>query len=204
MPTVEELTKQVEDLTRLVKKQSELLTKTGQQVLELQVEAQRKRVSDFDPKGGKASRAPARIDTSDVATDEDLIELVGELQGQLEVFEERTIKRLVNSKKGKNDVLALVWNHDMEEPPLEWFPRDIEAFSKIDDDQLVQLARFYEKLPPTQEERAQFEDYAEGKIDKVVDIKVDPANYTKDQLIEAFDNVARFIGVDIRRGTDNW
>lgn len=205
MSTVEELTQKVADLTILVQKQSQLLSKTGQQVLTLQVDAQRQRVSDFDPKGGKPTRST--VDTSDFATNEDIVQLVGELQGQLDILEERSMRRLINSKKGKTEVLALIPNHDGEEPNLEFFPRDIEAFSKIDDNTLVKLARFYEKLPPTKEERAQFEDFVEGKIEKVPDqddIQVDASSYSPDELIEAFDNVARFIGLDIRRGVDAW
>ncbi len=208
-PTVEQLTQQVNELSLLVKKQSQLLTKTGEQVLHLQVKSQREGVEDFDPKSlsGKASqrRKAPNFDTTDFATNEDIVQLVGELQGQLEVIEERSIRRLVNSQKKTGDVLAPQLNNDGEEPPLELYPKDIEAFTKINDETLVQLARFYEVLPPTEEERAKFEDFVEGKSDNLeAEVKIDASRYSKDDLNEAFDKLARTLGLNVRRTVEAW
>lgn len=191
-PTVEQLTQQINDLSLLVKKQSQLLTKTGEQVLTLQVRAQRE--SDNEPKSlsGKVSqrRKQPTFDTTDFATNDDLVQLVGELQGQLEVIEERSIRRLVNSQKKEGDVLAPQLNSDGEEPPLELYPKDIEAFTKINDSDLVKLARFYEVLAPTQEEKAKFEDFVEGKSEKLdTEVAVDPSLYSQDDLNDAFDKL---------------
>jgi len=208
-PTVEQLTQQVSELSLLVKKQSQLLTKTGEQVLNLQVKSQREGVENFDPKSlsGKASqrKKTPTFDTTDFATNEDLVQLVGELQGQLEVIEERSIRRLVNSQKKQGEVLAPQLNNDGEEPPFELYPKDIDAFSKIDDSTLVQLSRFYEVLPPTEEERAKFEDFVEGKSEKLdTDVKVDASAYSKDDLDEAFDKLARTLGLSVRRTVEAW
>lgn len=210
MSSVEELTKQVEELSLIVKKQQTLLQKTGQQVLSLQVDAQKKRVEDFEPTSlsgkGKTTKRVSALESTDFATNEDLVQLVGELQGQLEILEERSIRRLINSQKKDTENLALVLNHDGEQPPLELFPSNIEEFTKIKDEELVQLARFYELLPPTAEERAQFEDFVEGKTESPEnpDLKITAASYTKEDLVEAFDSIARFIGVKVRRGVDAW
>ncbi|CCH40853.1 hypothetical protein BN7_387 [Wickerhamomyces ciferrii] len=211
VPTVEELTNQVNDLTLLVKKQSQLLSKTGEQVLSLQVKSQKESIDNFDPKSlrGSSSRVSKKIpqlDTTDFATNEDLVELVGELQGQLDVIEERSIRRLVNSHKKSTDILAPQLNHDGEEPPLEIYPKNVEEFTKISDSNLVQLARFYEALPPTEAEKREFEAFVEGKSDKVQEssIKVDASSYSKDDLDEAFDKVARLLGLPVRRTVEAW
>lgn len=205
MSTVEELTQKVEELSILAKKQSDLLAKTGEQVLSLQVQNQKTRVSEFGSFRKSKSSFPQHIDTSDFATNEDLVQLVGELEGQLEILEERSIRRLINSKKKEGETLAPVLNHNGEEPDLSRYPKDIAAFEKIDDETLVNLARFYQLLPPTKEERAKFEELIEAgdpKLEISVDVK--PSDFTEDILIDAFDDLARFLGLPSRRGADAW
>lgn len=208
MSEVESLKQQVADLAALVKKQSQLLTKTGQQVLSLQVESTKHKVSDFNPKnlsGAPRSRHQPSVDTTDFATNEDLVQLVGELQGQLEVLEERGIRRLINSQKKAGEVLAPLLNQDGEEPSFELFPGTLAEFEKLNDEDLVKLARFYELLPPTAAERAKFEEFIEGKSDSPdADVVVKPSDFSKDDLVEAYDKLARFLGLSFRRGDDAW
>ncbi|CDR39362.1 CYFA0S03e02520g1_1 [Cyberlindnera fabianii] len=207
MSDVESLTKQIEELKLVVKKQSDLLTKTGEQVLRLQVSSTRGKIDAFDPSsvgGTPKQRRGKQLDTSDFATNEDLVQLVGELQGQLDVLEERAIRRLVNSKKTETELLAPLLSAYGEEPPLELFPRDIAAFEKIGDEDLVKLARFYELLPPTAEERAKFEEFVEGKDSQPAEVEVTASSFSKDELIEAFDTLSRFLGLSVRRGDDTW
>ena len=97
----DELTKlrsQVEELQQLVKKQNLLISKTGQSVLELQLAKQKTDVEEFDSKyaGGKSKTVASHGDTTDFATNEDLVQLVGELQGQLDSIEERSVRRPVS------------------------------------------------------------------------------------------------------------
>lgn len=200
--TVESLREQMEELALLVKKQSELLTKTGQQVLTLQVDNTKSKMANFNPKNSKHQSS---VDTSDFATNEDLVQLVGELQGQLELLEERSIRRLINSQKKQGEVLAPLLNHDGDEPPVEIFPGNLYAFEKLGDEELVQLARFYELLPATEAERAKFDEFVEGKSETPdLDVAVKAADFSKDDLTEAFDKLSRFLGLSIRRGQDAW
>jgi hypothetical protein len=204
---VETLRTQLEELSLLVKKQSELLTKTGQQVLTLQVENTKNKVASFNPKN--VSRASSKhqptIDTTDFVTNEDLVQLVGELQGQLDVLEERSIRRLINSQKKSGEILAPLLNHDGEEPSVELFPRDLDAFEKLNNEDLVQLARFYELLPPTAEERAKFDEFVEGTSETPdVDVTIKASDFSNDDLVEAYDKLSRFLGLKFRRGEDAW
>ncbi|SCV05517.1 LANO_0H09230g1_1 [Lachancea nothofagi CBS 11611] len=215
------LRNQVEELQQLVKKQNLLISKTGQSVLELQVAKQKSDVEDFDSKysgfnkGGKTSvTAASHGDTTDFATNEDLVQLVGELQGQLESIEERSIRRLVNSTKTeKKDYLAPLPNSDGEIPSVSesFFPRSLGDFESVSDVDLFKLAKFYELLAPSLKEQEKFEDYLEGKLENFhindmseEDVKKELANFTADQLVETFNDVARFLGVKSRRGTDIW
>ncbi|KAH3679680.1 hypothetical protein WICMUC_000820 [Wickerhamomyces mucosus] len=215
MSSIEELQIKIKALEELVAKQTKLISRTGEQVLNLQVQSTSDKVARFNPyslTGEQPIKKPSKFSkhesTEDYATNEDLVQLVGELQGQLDLIEERSIRRLINSNKKPSDNLAPLFNHDGEEPDLSLYPKDIEALIKIEDINLIKLARFYELLPPTQEERSKFEEYLEGKrenpdLEEVEkEIKID--DYSKEELIEAFDRLARFIGVDARRGEDVW
>ncbi|SCU88128.1 LADA_0E08350g1_1 [Lachancea dasiensis] len=212
---------QVEELQQLVKKQNLLISKTGQSVLELQVAKQKSDVDGLDTqfsgfgKGGKTSTSSAHNDpTTDFATNEDLVQLVGELQGQLESIEERSIRRLVNSTKTeKKDYLAPLPNSDGEIPVVAdgFFPRSLEDFETISNVDLFRLAKYYELLPPSLKEQEKFEDYLEGKLENFhindlpeEDVKKELGNFSADQLVETFNDVARFLGVKSRRGTDIW
>lgn len=209
MSTVEELTEQLQDLSLLVKKQSEMLAKTGEQVLLLQIQNQKMRVCDFGSSlgkiGGKARLAKS-IDTTEFATNDDLVQLVGELQGQLDILEERSIRRLINSQKKDGETLAPILNHNGEEPDLAIYPKDIAALEELDDASLVKLAKFYELLAPTEGERKKFDELVESEDARLdtFEYEVKPEDYSKEELIDAFDDLSRFLGLAARRGTDAW
>ncbi|SCU97893.1 LAMI_0F11958g1_1 [Lachancea mirantina] len=209
------LRKQVEELQELVKKQNLLISKTGQSVLELQVAKQRADVDSFDTKFGssKGSKSGGNlVDTTDFATNEDLVTLVGELQSQLDSIEERSIRRTINSTKIKDDEFLVALPNAYGEIPETsegWFPRSVGDLEKIPDTKLFRLAKFYELLPPSLEEQEKFEDFVEGKLDNfhINDITEDQIEkelkgYTKDQLTEIFNDVARYLGVKNRRGIE--
>ncbi|KAM3160696.1 MRP8-like protein [Lachancea thermotolerans] len=214
---VAKLKSQVEELQQLVKKQNLLISKTGQSVLELQLAKQKTDVEEFDSKfaGAKSGKhAASHGDNTDYATNEDLVQLVGELQGQLDSIEERSIRRLVNSTKSeKKDYLAPLPNADGEIPSAtdSIFPESLEDFENITNVKLFKLAKYYELLPPSLKEQEKFEDYLEGKLDNFhindmtdEDVEKELKNFSEDQLVEAFNDVARYLGVKSRRGTDIW
>ena len=144
----------------------------------------------------------------------DRVQLVGELQGQLDSIEERSVRRLVNSTKGeKKDYLAPLPNADGEIPSVTegFFPRALEDFESISDINLFKLAKYYELLPPSLKEKEKFEDYLEGKLENFhindmsdEDVEKELKEFSQDQLTETFNDVARYLGVRSRRGTDIW
>ncbi|CAI4034629.1 hypothetical protein SMKI_11G0770 [Saccharomyces mikatae IFO 1815] len=215
---IELLQKQVSELQELVKKQSLIISKTGERVLELQVSKQKHDVSDFDSKFSKSvskkSGSTAQFDATDFATNEDLVELVKELQGELNFIEERSIRRLVNSlKKEDNDVVAPLPNADGDIPVISdgIFPKSLKEFKNISDLNLVRLAKFYERLPPTLKEQEDFENFLEGKVEAFhinettdEEISKELEKFSKDDLDDAFNDVARYLGLSLRRGTEIW
>lgn len=211
---LKKLKSQVEDLQELVKKQNLLISKTGQSVLELQVAKQRADVEDLDSKFVAAKSGKSHIDTTDLATNDDLVQLVGELQGQLDSMEERSIRRLVNSTKTeKKEYLAPLPNADGEIPTVSdgFFPRSLEDFETLSNVNLFKLAKFYELLPPSLKEQEKFEDFLEGKVENFhindatdEEIEAELKNYSEDQLTDIFNDVARYLGVRTRKGTDIW
>ncbi|QLQ81036.1 hypothetical protein HG537_0E03910 [Torulaspora globosa] len=209
---LELLKQQVTELQELVKRQSLIISKTGQNVLELQVAKQKAGVEAFGKTG--VSKSSSQLEGADFATNEDLVQLVGELQGQLETIEERSIRRLVNSMKNDpKDLISPLPNSDAEIPVVGegLFPRSLEEFEKISDTALYKLAKFYELLPPSLKEQEQFEDYLEGKVEefhiseiKDEEVEKELKKYSSDQLEDVFNDVARYLGLKLRRGTSAW
>ncbi|QLL33478.1 hypothetical protein HG536_0E03890 [Torulaspora globosa] len=207
---LELLKQQVAELQELVKRQSLIISKTGQNVLELQVARQKAGVEAFGK--APASKSGSQVEAADYATNEDLVQLVGELQGQLENIEERSIRRLVNSTKSDpKDLISPLPNSDAEIPAEGFFPRSLEEFERISDTALYKLAKFYELLPPSLKEQEQFEDYLEGKVEefhiseiKDEEVEKELKKYSSDQLEDVFNDVARYLGLKLRRGTSTW
>lgn len=210
------LKQQVQELQELVKRQNLLISKTGQSVLELQVSKQRSDIEDLDDKylPSKGKKSSSQFDSTDFATNEDLVQLVGELQGQLDTIEERSVRRLVNSTKvDAKDFLAPLPNADGEIPAISdgVFPRSLQDFEKLDNSKLFRLSKFYELLPPSLKEQEKFEDFLEGKVENFhinetteEDVEKELENYSEEQLTDIFNDLARYLGIKTRRGTDVW
>lgn len=212
---LELLKTQVAELQELVRRQSLLISKTGQNVLELQVSKQRADVDSFGNKASSGSKVSnSQVENADLATNEDLVQLVGELQGQLDTIEERSIRRLANSTKTENkEFLSPLPNADGEILLAEanLFPHTLKDFEDVSDISLFKLAKFYELLPPSLKEQEAFEDFLEGKvqdfhIDEIPDEEVQKElkNYSSDQLEDIFNDLARYLGLKLRRGTATW
>lgn len=208
---IESLKKQIEDLHDIIKKQNELITKTGKNVLELQIEKQRADVKSF---GTPKNSSQGGFDSTDFATNDDLVELVGELQGELSLIEERSIRRSVNSIKIKpEDILAPLPNADGDIPSIkdDFFPTTLKEFENLADIKLFRLAKFYERLPPSAKEQENLEKYLDGKMEAMhvsdltdSDIEKELKHYTKVQIDDIYNEVARYLGLHARRGTDVW
>ena len=206
---LEKLQKKVDDLERIVKKQTLLISKTGENVIELQLSKQKSGVAALAAPG-----SGNLIDPGDVATNNDFVELVRELQGELDRIEERSIRRLANTTKTEpSDIIAPLPNADGDVPALKdgFFPETVKDFQEISDIQLFRLAKFYERLALNAKEMEKYEEYLEGKIGTMQitdtseeDLKKEIAQYSKSQIDDLFNDVARYLGLRIRRGTDSW
>lgn len=195
---LEELEKELAELKGQLAKQKTLVAKTAEQVLSIQVKDTKKKLDEVpNPLVPNA----AAIDTSDFATNEDLVQLVGELQGQLNILEQKSVLRTVNSHQHKeSDVLIPLPNLDGEMPIAEIFPHSVAEFANLGDDLIVQLCKFYQLLPVTLEERAKMQAFVEGKIASPNDpLNKDyepPADdYPPDTIEQLYSELADFLGV---------
>lgn len=205
---VQELKKRIESLETLVKRQNLLIGKTGQSMMELQVSRQRSDLANFQTSKGSS------LDTGDVATNNDLVQLVAELQGELNNMEERSIRRLANTSKTKpDDNIAPLLNGDGDIPNVKdsWFPKTIKEFETLTDVALFRLAKFYERVPLSGKEQEKYEQYLDGKIENMQitdssdeDIAKEVTNYSADQIDDIYNDVARYLGLSTRRGVHEW
>ncbi|SMN22232.1 similar to Saccharomyces cerevisiae YKL142W MRP8 Protein of unknown function [Maudiozyma saulgeensis] len=204
----QDLQKRIEALETLVKKQNVLIGKTGKGMLEMQIEKQKSDLSKYSgsKKGG--------LDSGDVATNEDLVQLVAELQGELNNIEERSIRRMANSGKSKStDSIAPLLNADGDVPTVKdsWFPGTVGEFEKLSDIELFRLAKFYERVPLSGKEHEKYEQYLEGKLETMKitdtndeDLATQIKNYSPDQIDDIFNDVSRYLGLPTRRGVYEW
>lgn len=207
---IDQIKREVAKLNEIIKRQSLLISKTGQSLLQLQISQQRTDVENLG-----TSRKKNSVQTvSDFATNDDLVQLVGELQGQLDTIEDRSIRRTVNcGKVDPNDVIAPMPNADSEilAPQDGLFPNTVKEFEELTDVKLFRIAKFYELVPPSAKEEENFEKYLEGKVENFhitdipdEDIGKQLGDYKKDQLDDVFNDLARYLGLRSRRGTDIW
>lgn len=205
----ETLQKKIDELFAIVSKQSEVIANTGRQLLDIQVKDVKSKMSQMDVKP-----APA-IDTEDFVTNEDIVQLVGELQSQLDFLEDRTIKRGYNThidnKSAPSSKIAPLCNKYGEPEPSN-YPNTVEELNLLAPVDLLQLAEYYELLvenePDAELERIVNSDnltkedaeklMGPRQLDKTLEEKLEL--FTKEDLDDLFDEFARFIGVRIRRG----
>lgn len=202
----EDLEAKVRELSELVHKQSEVLAQTGKQLLELQVKDIKSKMAAMEPQ--------QKIDTDDFATDEDIVRLVCELQGQLDFLEDRMSKRVFNShaSEASSAKLAPVSNRDGEAPPM--FPATLGELQKLPPLAIMQLCEFYELIDdyePAEELEAimKAETLSAEDAEKLfaqqpkllMSLEEKVAQLTKEDEAELFDELARYIGVRVRKGT---
>ncbi|KAG7763690.1 hypothetical protein KL946_003791 [Ogataea haglerorum] len=212
MSSLEELKNEVDQLKELVARQSKVIGRTGEQLLRFQVRQTDRELNSIDvPRVGTDSTTSkhGQIDTSEFATNDDIVQLVGELQGQLNILEQRSLRRTINSGLSKDtDLIAPVLNSDGDEPPDTIFPKTLKQFRELSDDSVLALCHFYELLPPTLEEEAKLRAFMEGKIKSP---NVDPSefkpssvDYSKEVLDSLYDDLARFLGLKFRKTEHAW
>lgn len=216
--TLEQLHDQVQSLSKVVEMQSQLIAKTGKQLMDIQVKDVK---SKMNADTEKSSSKVANVDMDDYPTNEDIIQLVGELQGQLDMLEDRNIRRTINSHLSSDDkggLIAPIANKDGDEPPDDIFPANIDELLKLSKYEIVQLCEFYELVIPMdqQEHLKKFLQNNNEMVDiegakRLLEVGADNATlkervdaYSEKQIDELFDLLTRFIGVRARRGKYAW
>ncbi|CAK7900929.1 hypothetical protein CAAN1_11S00540 [[Candida] anglica] len=211
--SIEQLSEQVRNLTAIVEKQSQIIAQTGQQVLDLQVKDVKSKMNSMDIDGGKPS-----IDVDDFVTNEDIVQLVGELQGQLDFLEDRGIKRVINSTIDKTDLRAIIaplTNRDGELPNNEIFPNTVDEFLNISPPTIILLCEFYELINNNNDESLQklLESGAVSSIEEAHAVFQQQQSesledklkaYTPQQLDIFVDELARYLGLRFRKQKSVW
>ncbi|KAG7195203.1 uncharacterized protein KQ657_003729 [Scheffersomyces spartinae] len=175
--TLEQLNEQVQALTHLCQKQSKIIASTGQQLLELQ----KQRLKEID-----TTPDLSKIDFDDFVTNDDLVGLVAELQGQLEQLDERLIRRTFNSSS--KTIIAPLINQDGELPEKLLFPATISELESIEKFALVLLAEFYDLT----------------LIDETIPFDKRVEAVTDEKEIDLFNLLAQYLGLGVRRGSPEW
>lgn len=196
MASDDSLQAQIDDLKAQVAKQHNIVVKTAQQMLAMQVK-ETKAQMDAIPNPGAI--ATGGIDTTEFATNEDLVQLVGELQGQLNLLEQKSVLRTINAHQSADeDILIPLPNVDGIMPVKDVFPHSIAEFKTLAGETILHLAKFYHLLPPTLEERAKMQAFVDGKIENpndAGDYEAPAEDYPPETIDEMFSELADFLGV---------
>lgn len=207
--STEAIQAQLDELKLAVQNQNKVLATTGKQVMEMQLKDVKAKMSGLD-----ATPAAPKFDPEDFATNEDIVQLVCELQGQLDFLEDRSIKRTYNSHLSEasagSEKLAPLCNKDGAPAP-QFFPVTLLDLRDITDTDLFRLCEFYELIvenepTPELESILKSDDLTQQDAEKLLNAtSVAPVeeklkSLSLDDITELFDEFARYIGVRIRRG----
>lgn len=185
--SVEELSKRVDALSSFVEKQAKMIGKTGEQLVSMQVQ----NVKELMAGGSKP-----QVDMDDYITNDDIVQLVGELQSQLDGLEERTTRRMFNCQLSVEDDgghIAPISNKDGEFPG-EGFPDTVGQFKKLGKQIVIELCRFYEiirqELP---------ENFQPDQVESEEDFWKRMEKLTDDDIDGYIDELAKYLGLRVRR-----
>ncbi|PVH16049.1 60S ribosomal protein L2-A [Candidozyma duobushaemuli] len=168
--SVEEVNKRVDELSALVQKQSEVIAKTGKQMMEYQVKDVKSRMASLN-----TEQPQQKIDTDEFATNDDLVQLVTELQNQLDFLEDRNVKRTLGELKNLDAASLLQLCEFFELIVENNNPEEVAELLKSE----TLSAEDAEKL---------FNPKSKSLEEKLKALK-------KEDEVELFDELARFIGV---------
>ncbi|VEU19720.1 DEKNAAC100233 [Brettanomyces naardenensis] len=202
---------QINELKLQVGKQRKVLAETAQQLLGLQLKQSREQLAAIpnpDPASVLASEgsrgSTTSLDNTDFATNEDLVQLVSELQGQLTILDQRSYNRVSNSLLTEDDeeILPLP-DVDGNFAPKDIYPGTVREFKDLSAEKLIKLSSFYELLPETAEEEARMKAFIAGKITSpnVPPEEFQPKadDYSSETLDKLYEDFRKFIGVRFKR-----
>ncbi|KAF5099465.1 hypothetical protein D0Z03_001001 [Geotrichum reessii] len=217
-PSIESLQKQIEQLTLQVQKNTKILIKTGQKVLEYEVNNEKAKMHGENA-GSSSDINKETNEEDELVKNQDLVELVTELQTQLDLLDTRSIRRSANANKtADNDYIAPLPNNEGEIPSISnktdgsdnnGFPATLGALKALSDGDVEQWLRYYELLPPDEAELKELfgEDIVNSTSEEVreaVSAATSKKQLSKEELDGQFDDLARFLGLRVRRSPFAW
>ncbi|CUM64756.1 uncharacterized protein PRCAT00002367001 [Priceomyces carsonii] len=211
---LEQLNSKVAELTAFMEKQSQLIAKTGHQVMEIKIKDMKDKMEQMDAGNPVATN----VDMTDYVTNDDIVQLVGELQGQLDHLENRTIRRVFNAQLDEHEnqsIIAPLTNKDGDLPPDDIFPRTIFDFKGLNRAGIIRLCVFYE-LIITDNENEALKEFLDGShtVQESQKLLFNPSiedgvekrikSYTDKQIDDLFDELAKYLGIKLRRNKGTW
>uniref|UniRef100_A0A060TC01 ARAD1D38610p n=1 Tax=Blastobotrys adeninivorans TaxID=409370 RepID=A0A060TC01_BLAAD len=225
----DEVQKLKDDVARLaeqVRKNSKAIVDTGRHVLSLEVDKERKSLKSL---GISSEPKPSRIpgDESDdedeegngkkPATSDDIVELVTELQVQLDLLDDRSMRRSANAFATEDtDAIAPMPSRDGGYPgdketlndgeiaATAPFPKTLGEFKQMSDSQVDFWARWYELLPPDEVELRDILARAGTTMEELGVDKPPAVERSKEESDNTYDTLARFFGLRTRRTKGAW
>ncbi|PRT55962.1 Uncharacterized protein MRP8 [Wickerhamiella sorbophila] len=193
-------TAEIAEIKAQIKKMQNVIAMTGRQIVELQLDSTRRRNEDVDRRTkelrGEPAVASSAENTGDYATNSDIVELVQELQDQLDILDERSIRRTINSRAGKSTPIVSLPSIANEYPDA--FPHTLLDFAEIGTSEIERLARFYELLPP---DAVEMEELLQKVSMTAAEAGVSQTSpeVTESDGVEHFNKLARFLGLPLTR-----
>ncbi|KAF5092456.1 hypothetical protein D0Z00_004577 [Geotrichum galactomycetum] len=223
-PTIETLQKQVDFLTLQVQKNTKTLLKTGQKVLEYEVNNEKAKLHGGNTKQSTAAGGGGEDEEDEPVKGQDLVELVTELQTQLDLLDTKSIRRNANGFKTNDDeYIAPLPNNEGEIPPVvavddddntpanttDGFPATLGQLKALSDAVVERWLRYYELLPPDEAELKElFGDEivnsTSSEVREAVAAATAKKQLSKQELDAQFDDLARFLGLRVRRSPAAW
>lgn len=188
--------KQIDELKAQLQKQRKVITDTAQQLLKLQLAEAKNRLSAIpNPANLASGDSEEGKDATDFVTNKDLVQLVAELQGQLNILDQKSIRRVANVQALEDsDKIYPLPNSDGELPAN--FPATLGEFKALNNGDLISLSAYYDLLPETAEQEARMKAFIEGKIkspNTPTEFKAD--EYSKEQLAEFYSELRFYCGI---------
>lgn len=196
-PSAIDLSKRVDALASIVEKQSKIIGQTGQKLIEMQLKNVKQSIASSDSGSQNNGVSKQALDTEDFITNEDIVQLVGELQGQLDELEERSIRRTFNIQlKSPDGQIAPLLNKEGDIPSAA-FPTTVKEFAAMDKIAVIKFCVFYDVIVPEGKSGTSAEN-SELITEEIVDA------YSQEEVDSMHDELARFMGLKFRKGSKVW
>jgi hypothetical protein len=210
--SLKSLQEEIEVLKLQLKKTTHLVAETGTQLLALQVEKNRGNLENLRVNTSASPKPVSQLieedpELANALTSEDVVDLVAELQGQLDILDERSVRRTANAFCTEDSQpIAPLPGRDGELPEeSENFPRTLQEFKELPPERLQYWLKWYEILPPDEEEMKEILKRVGTSIEEVgYQAENDKQELSPQELDAYFDDFARFMGLRTRKSANVW